>query len=57
MGPMFNGTTLERMVALTTLIGSGGVVYFGLGWMIGAVNREDVMILLRRRRPEEAATD
>ncbi|NBR31457.1 MAG: murein biosynthesis integral membrane protein MurJ [Sphingomonadaceae bacterium] len=57
MGPMFNGTTFERMVALSTLIGSGGVVYFGLGWMIGAVNREDVMILLRRRRPEEAASD
>jgi putative peptidoglycan lipid II flippase len=50
LGPLFNGSTIERMGALSVLVGSGGLVYFGLGWMIGAINREDVMLLLRRRR-------
>ncbi len=51
LGPMFNGATLERMIALGTLIGAGGIVYFGLGWMIGAINRDDVIILLKRKKP------
>lgn len=50
LGPMFNGTTFERMIALSVLVGSGGVVYFGLGWVIGAIDRDDVMLLLRRRK-------
>jgi putative peptidoglycan lipid II flippase len=50
LGPLFNGSTIERMGALSVLVGSGGLVYFGLGWMIGAINREDVMLLLRRRK-------
>lgn len=51
LGPLFNGSTIERMGALTVLVGSGGVVYFGLGWMIGAIDREDVLILLKRKKP------
>lgn len=51
MGPMFNGGTIERMVALTTLVGAGGIVYFGLGWMIGAIDRDDVLSLLKRMKP------
>lgn len=50
LGPLFNGSTIERMGALTVLVGSGGVVYFGLGWIIGAIDREDVLLLLRRRK-------
>ena len=52
LGPMFNGSTIERMFALSVLVGSGGLVYFGLGWMIGAIDREDVMLLLRRRKAD-----
>jgi len=51
LGPMFNGATIERMIALSTLIGAGGIVYFGLGWMIGAINRDDVLLLLKRKKP------
>jgi len=54
LGPLFNGSTIERMGALSVLVGSGGLVYFGLGWMIGAINREDVMLLLRRRKAESS---
>jgi putative peptidoglycan lipid II flippase len=51
LGPMFNGGTIERMVALSTLVGAGGFVYFSLGWMIGAIDRDDVLILLKRKKP------
>lgn len=55
IGPMFNGGTLARMVALSALIGTGGVVYFGLGWVIGAFDRDGLLTLLRRRKASEAA--
>jgi putative peptidoglycan lipid II flippase len=51
LGPLFDGSTIERMAALTVLVGSGGLVYFGLGWMIGAIDRDDVLILLKRKKP------
>jgi putative peptidoglycan lipid II flippase len=34
------------------LVGLGGAVYVGLGWMIGAIDRDEVMLLLRRKKPE-----
>ncbi len=55
IGPMFNGGTLARMVALSALIGTGGIVYFGLGWVIGAFDRDGLLTLLRRRKASDAA--
>jgi hypothetical protein len=37
------------LAAVTAIVGTGGIVYFGLGWVIGAINRDDVMILLRKK--------
>jgi hypothetical protein len=28
----------------------GGAVYFAVAWTIGAMNREDILILLRRKK-------
>jgi putative peptidoglycan lipid II flippase len=55
IGDWFGGSTLERMVALSLLVGSGGIVYFGLGWMIGAYDRDALLGLLRRRKASPAA--
>jgi putative peptidoglycan lipid II flippase len=41
---------IGQMIVPILLVGLGGVVYFGLGWMIGAVNKDDVLILLRRKK-------
>ncbi len=41
---------LGQLAAPALLIGLGGFVYFGVGWIIGAINRDDVMTLLRRKR-------
>jgi hypothetical protein len=54
---MFDGSALDRMIALSILVGSGGLVYFGLGWMIGAMDRESILILLRRKKLADETAD
>lgn len=51
MAGMFAGSTIERLAGIGALVAAGGAVYFSLGWVIGAINREDVMILVRRKKP------
>jgi putative peptidoglycan lipid II flippase len=46
----FAGSAGERLVAVAALVGVGGLVYFTVAWTIGAMNREDVLILLRRKK-------
>jgi putative peptidoglycan lipid II flippase len=46
----FAGSTGRRLVGLAALVGSGGIVYFAVAWTIGAMNRDDILILLRRKK-------
>jgi putative peptidoglycan lipid II flippase len=46
----FAGSTGRRLLGVAAIVGTGGIVYFGLGWVIGAINREDVLILLRKKK-------
>ncbi len=46
----FAGSTGDRLLGLAALIGVGGLIYFAVGWVIGAINREDVLILLRKKK-------
>lgn len=57
VGSMFNGSGLERLIALGLLGGSAGLVYFGLGWMIGAYDKDNILVLLRRKRAPETIAD
>ncbi len=41
---------LRLLVGLAATGAAGTLVYFGLGWLIGAINRDDVMVLLRRKK-------
>jgi putative peptidoglycan lipid II flippase len=41
---------LGQLIAPLFLVGLGGLVYFGVGWMIGAYNRDEVISLLRRKK-------
>ena len=45
----FFGGFLERAVALMVLVGVGGLVYFAIAFLIGAVDREAIASLRRRR--------
>ena len=47
-GDAFAGSTGERFIGVAILVAAGGLVYFAVAWVIGAVNRDDVKALLRR---------
>jgi putative peptidoglycan lipid II flippase len=38
------------MIATAALVGTGGIVYFAIAWFIGAMDKEDLLILLRRKK-------
>lgn len=48
----FLGSTLERLIGVGALVGSGILVYFALAWVTGGMNRDDLYDLIRRKRPE-----
>ncbi|MEQ1547374.1 MAG: murein biosynthesis integral membrane protein MurJ [Chakrabartia sp.] len=50
---LFAGSAIERLMSIGALVGAGGLVYFGVGWIIGAINRDDVMVLLRRKKASD----
>jgi putative peptidoglycan lipid II flippase len=40
----------ERILGLGALVGTGGLIYFAVAWVIGGINREDILILLRKKK-------
>ena len=46
----FAGSTGRRLIGVAAIVSAGGIVYFALGWLIGAINRDDVLILLRKKK-------
>lgn len=50
LGDRFQGETLDKLVAVAALVGVGGIVYFAVAWVIGAMNKDDILILLRKKR-------
>jgi putative peptidoglycan lipid II flippase len=50
MGPWFGGSTLQRLIAVSVICGCGGVAYLVTAFVTGGMNRDDVMILLRRKK-------
>ena len=51
----FAGSAGDKVLGLGALVGVGAAVYFGLGWVIGAINRGDILILLRKKKAADAA--
>ena len=48
----FFGGVAERGIALMTLVGVGALVYFGVAFLIGGVDREAIASLRRRKAPQ-----
>jgi putative peptidoglycan lipid II flippase len=48
----FAGSAGRRIVAVGTLVAVGAAVYFGLAWMIGGMDKEDILALTRRKKTE-----
>jgi putative peptidoglycan lipid II flippase len=48
----FFGSLVERAAGLMLLVGTGGLVYFGIAFLIGGVDREALATLRRKRAPK-----
>jgi putative peptidoglycan lipid II flippase len=48
LGGAFTGGVGERVMGLAVIVGTGGVLYFGIAWLIGGIDREDFKTLFRR---------
>ncbi|HEY0113428.1 MAG TPA: murein biosynthesis integral membrane protein MurJ [Allosphingosinicella sp.] len=48
--PFFAGSAGRRLLGVAALVGTGGIVYFAVAWTIGAMNRDDLLILMRRKK-------
>lgn len=54
LGPYFGGSVLDRIWSLVVLVCIGGGVYFGVGWFAGAIDRDQLATLMRRRGADPA---
>jgi len=48
----FAGSVGQRLAGTVALIGAGSIVYFALAWLTGGMDREDLLVLLRRKKVE-----
>ena len=49
MPPLIN-RIISVLLSISGVILLANIVYFGLGWIIGAIKKEDVLLLLRRKK-------
>jgi putative peptidoglycan lipid II flippase len=45
----YSGSVIERVWSLSVLVGAGMVVFFGVAWLVGALDK-DLISMMRRRR-------
>ena len=48
----FAGSVGKRLIGTVALIGAGSIVYFALAWITGGMDKEDILVLLRRKKVE-----
>ena len=46
----FAGSVGQRLVGTVALIGAGSIVYFALAWTTGGMDKDDLLVLLRRKK-------
>jgi putative peptidoglycan lipid II flippase len=52
LGSYFSGSISQRLLGTMALIGAGSAVYFALAWITGGMDKEDLLVLLRRKKVE-----
>ena len=52
MAGYYGGNVLERIVSLAILVGAGMAVFFAVAYAIGAIDKDLVAQLRRRRKAE-----
>lgn len=48
----FAGSAGRRIIAVGALVGVGSAVYFGIAWVTGGMDKEDIRALTRRKQAE-----
>ena len=56
LAPYYGADVLDRVWSLALLVGAGGLTFFGVAWAIGALDK-DLIAQLRRRRPPRDKSD
>jgi len=56
MADRYGGNVIERVWSLAVLCGAGMIVFFAVAWAIGALDK-DLIAQLRRRRPAKKPVD
>ena len=46
----FSGSAGQRLIATAALVATGGIAYFAIAWFSGAMDKDDLLILLRRKK-------
>jgi putative peptidoglycan lipid II flippase len=54
LGDAFTGSAGRRIIGLGLIVGTGSVLYFGIAWFIGGIDKTDIKTLFRRAKPEDA---
>ncbi|HEX6218077.1 MAG TPA: murein biosynthesis integral membrane protein MurJ [Sphingomicrobium sp.] len=52
LGDWFAGSVGQRLLGTIALIGAGSIVYFVLAWITGGMDKDDLLVLLRRKKVE-----
>ncbi len=51
----FDGSFTQRVAGVLAIVGGGMIVYFPLVWVLGGTDREELKMLLKRKRPSTDA--
>ena len=57
LAPYFGAGVLDRIWSLALLVGAGGLTFFLVAWAIGALDKDLIAQLRRRRQPRTKADD
>jgi putative peptidoglycan lipid II flippase len=57
MADRYGGNVIERVWSLTVLVGAGGAVFFAAAYVTGALDKELIAQLRRKRQPRTTADD
>ena len=47
----FDGSSAQRLAGVVAIVAGGMIVYFPLVWVLGGTDREELKMLLKRKRP------
>lgn len=56
LAPYFGGSVFDRIWSLALLVGAGAFIYFATGYITGAIDRQRLNLLVRKRRSAEVSS-